>query len=284
VTAMEARGRGVCTGVLAARRALITHWPEYSLEALGLGLFMLSACLCTVLLEHPASPLRQAIADGSLRRLLTGLAMGLTAIALIYSPIGKRSGAHMNPSVTLTFWRLGRVERWDALFYVLAQFAGGALGVALAAVLLGNMLIADPAVNYAVTVPAPGSRWAAFGAELAISGGLMLLVLTVSNLPAINRYTGMLAGALVAAYITFEAPLSGMSMNPARTVASALPAGVWTDAWIYLVAPPLGMLIAAELYLLARGENSVLCCKLHHDNGSRCIFHCRYHAEARHEC
>lgn len=269
----------------SARRAAIAlraHWPEYALEALGLGLFMLSACLFTALCEYPASPVRQAIANDDLRRLLIGLAMGMTAIALIYSPIGKRSGAHMNPSVTLTFWRLGKVERWDAAFYILAQFTGGALGVALAALLLGQMLIADPAVNYAVTVPAAGGRWSAFAAELLISCGLMLLVLNVSNRPALNRYTGLLAGALVATYITLEAPLSGMSMNPARTAASALWAGVWADAWIYFLAPPLGMLIAAELYLFARGEDSVLCCKLHHENDSRCIFRCKYHEGGDH--
>ena len=107
-----------------ARRALASHWPEYLLEALGLGLFMISACAFTVLLEHPASPARQVIDDGLLRRFLIGIAMGLTAIALIYSPIGKRSGAHMNPAVTFTFWRLGKVQAWDAVFYALFQFIG----------------------------------------------------------------------------------------------------------------------------------------------------------------
>jgi len=261
-----------------AADAARSHWPEYLLEALGLCLFMVSACVFTVLLEHPGSPARQAIAGGDLRRLLIGLAMGLTAIALIYSPIGKRSGAHMNPAVTLAFWRLGKVAGWDALFYVLAQFVGGASGIALAIALLGSMLIGDPAVNYAVTVPVEGGRWLAFAAELTISAGLMLTVLIVSNRHALNRYTGLFAGALVAAYITFEAPLSGMSMNPARTLASALPASVWTDAWIYFVAPPLGMLAAAELYLLATGNRPVLCCKLHHENDSRCIFRCQYYS------
>jgi aquaporin Z len=253
------------------------HWPEYALEALGLGLFMLSACLVTALLEYPASPVHQVIRDANLRRLIIGAAMGLTAIVLIYSPIGKRSGAHMNPSVTLTFWRLGKVGGWDALLYIVAQFTGGLLGVAAASLVLGAMLIADPSINYAVTVPGPRGPWMAFAAEFAISAGLMLLVLLLSNRHALNRYTGLFAGALVATYITFEAPLSGMSMNPARTVASALPAGVWTDAWIYFLAPPLGMLLAAEVYLFGAGEDSVLCCKLHHDNATRCIFRCRYH-------
>jgi aquaporin Z len=264
-------------GLTGARRALYSHWPEYLLEALGLGLFMFSACMFTTLLEHPASPAYRAIAHPDLRRLVIGLVMGLTAVTLIYSPIGKRSGAHMNPAVTLTFWRLRKIGDWDARFYILFQFAGALSGVLVAAWILGQMLIGDPAVNYAVTVPGRHGRWAAFAAETAISCGLMLMVLTVSNRPALNRYTGLCAGALVATYITLEAPLSGMSMNPARTLASALPAGVWTDLWIYFLAPPLGMLLAAEVYVLAKGEQSVLCCKLHHDNDSRCIFRCRYH-------
>jgi aquaporin Z len=104
----------------------------------------------------------------------------------------------------------------------------------------------------------------------------MLTVLAVSNRPAINRYTGLFAGALVAAYIFVEAPWSGMSMNPARTLGSAFPAQAWSGIWIYFVAPPLGMLLAAEIYVRISGYASVLCCKLHHDNGQRCIFNCRY--------
>jgi aquaporin Z len=246
------------------------------MEAAGLGLFMLSACLFTVLLEHPGSAVRQALPDPLLRRALIGVAMGLTAISIIYSPLGKRSGAHLNPSVTFTFWRLGKIEGWDAVFYVVAQFVGGALGVLIAAAVCGAMMISHSAVNFAVTRPGGLGPWVAFGAELAISFGLMLTVLVVSNRHALNRYTGLFAGALVALYITFEAPLSGMSMNPARTVASALPAAAWEYAWLYFVAPPLGMLLAADTYVRSQGKQSVLCCKLHHENDSRCIFRCNY--------
>jgi len=105
------------------------NWPEYLIEAALLGLFMVSACLFTILLEHPASPLSQTVPAVFVRRLLIGCAMGLTAIALIYSPIGRRSGAHMNPSLTLSFLRLGKIERRDALLYVASQFVGGVSGV-----------------------------------------------------------------------------------------------------------------------------------------------------------
>lgn len=244
------------------------HWPEYLIEAALLGLFMLSASSFGLLLEHPGSPVRAALADPLLRRALMGCAMGLTAIALVYSPLGQRSGAHMNPAVTLTYLRLGKVRAGDALGYVVAQFAGGAAGIGLAALLYGPRL-ADPSVHYVVTRPGAQGVAVAFAAELAISFGLMAVVLRVSS-SARARWTGLCAGTLVALYITFEAPLSGMSMNPARTFGSALGAREWMDYWIYLAAPLLGMNLAALVHAHAR--RPVRCAKLHHDNPRRCIF------------
>lgn len=251
--------------------ALTRHWPEYLMEAAGLGVFMISACVFVVILEHPASPVREAISDPLLRGVLIGIAMGLTAVGIIYSPWGKQSGAHLNPSVTLTFFRLGKVQPWDALFYVIAQFAGGIAGVLVAAAATGAT-IAHPFVNYAVTVPGSAGPGVAFLAELLISFGLMLVVLAASNAMRLARFTGLFAGLLVATYISLEAPLSGMSMNPARTFGSAVPAQLWTALWIYLTAPPLGMLLAAEVYLRLKGARSVFCAKLHHQNTRRCIF------------
>ena len=256
--------------------ALTSHWPEYLMEAAGLGLFMVSACLFVVLLEHPASPLRLALHDDGLRRALVGVAMGATAVAIIYSPWGKQSGAHLNPAVTLTFLSLGRIAPWDAAFYVLAQFAGAVAGMGVAALLLGVPLLAHPAVNFVATLPGAAGTGIAFAAEFAISAGLMALVLAFSNTRRINRYTGLAAGALIALYIAVEAPLSGMSMNPARSFGSALWAQMGQALWIYFTAPPLGMLLAAAIYRASRGAGAVLCCKLHHDNDKRCIFHCRY--------
>src|SRR2546430_17300255 len=112
-------------------RSLKEHWPEYLCEAAEFGLFMISTSLFPMLLWHPSSPLLSLIPNPFVRRMLTGLAMGGTAIALVFSPLGKRSGAHFNPAVTLTFWRLGKVKNWDALFYVVAQFIG-AIAVVLA--------------------------------------------------------------------------------------------------------------------------------------------------------
>jgi aquaporin Z len=251
------------------------HWREFLMEAAGLGFFMISACAFTVLLEHPESPIRQRVQNAFARRAVIGLGMGLTAIGLIYSPWGQQSGAHLNPSVTVAFFWLGKLRRTDAFFYVLAQFAGATAGVLVSAVFLRRW-ISDPAVNYAVTVPGPGGLTAAFLAELLISFCLMSVVLFVSNSKSLAPLTGVLAGILVAAYIILEAPLSGMSMNPARTFGSALPSRVWNAWWIYFTAPPIGMVAAAELYSRWRGKHRVTCAKLHHQNDKRCIFRCGF--------
>jgi aquaporin Z len=256
---------------LNAMESVRAHWPEYAIEAALLGGFMISACVFGALYEFPESPVRQAISSQLLRRVLMGISMGLTAVALTYSPWGKQSGAHYNPSITLTFWRLGKTPAWDACFYILFQFVGGVLGVMLVAAVVGRM-VADPAVNYVVTIPGPDGPRMALVAEFVIAFGMMTVVLNASNHHKLHRFTGVFAGLLVAIYITFEAPFSGMSMNPARTIGSAYPANIWTAMWIYFTAPPLGMLTAAELYLWHAGHAKVKCCKLHHDNEKRCIF------------
>lgn len=259
--------------------SLRSHWPEYLSEAAGLGMFMLSACAFTVLLEHPASSVHRFLESAFVRRVLMGLAMGATALAIVSSPLGQRSGAHLNPAMTLNFFLLGKIRALDAFWYVAAQFAGGALGVGLAGYLIGPP-IGHSAVKYAVTLPGNLGPAAAFAAEFAISMILMLTVLVVSNHRRLTRWTPYFAAALIALWITFEAPLSGMSMNPARTAGSAFSARIWNDWWIYFIAPPLGMVAAGILY---RSRGTVFCAKLHHDNNQRCIFRCNYGDLKQHE-
>lgn len=254
--------------------ALRSHWPEYLIEAWGLGFFMVAAGVAVILMEAPISPLHALIHDADLRRAIVGIAMGLTAIGIIYSPWGKQSGAHINPAVTLTFLRLGKIAKWDALFYMLAQFIGGTLGVLLVLFLFGGNF-ALPPVSYIETVPGPSGYWLAFAAELLISLALMLTVLFFMNRQNLNHLTGLAAGVLVALFITLEAPLSGTSMNPARSFASAVPGGDWTFLWIYLSAPFLGMLAAVEIYHLLKFSMARMCAKLDHADDRRCI-HCGY--------
>ena len=255
------------------------HWPEYLMEAAGLGLFMISAAVFATLFEHPASPIHQAIPDPFLRRALMGFAMGLTAVSIIYPPWGQQSGAHINPAVTVTFLRLGKIAPADAAGYIVAQFIGGVAGILIAAALIG-MYLADPSISYVATTPGRFGVTVAFIAEVVISFGLMLVVLIVSNHRKLARFTGVFAGCLVALYITIEAPLSGMSMNPARTFGSAFPGHVWTALWVYFTAPVIGMLLAAECYARLNGAKAVICAKLNHHTNKRCIFRCGYMTSA----
>ncbi len=249
------------------------HWPEYLIEAWCLGTFMLSACFFGVLLFHPDAP--TAAWPWLTRNVAMGIAMGVTATLIICSPWGKRSGAHYNPAVTLVFLRLGKIKSVDATFYVLFQFIGGAIGVLAAWLVLGDLL-EHSAVDFVVTVPGIYGIGVAFAAELAIAFVLMNVILFTSNSVKFSRLTPFFAGLLVAAYIAVESPVSGMSMNPARTFSSAVVAGNWTAWWIYFAAPPLAMLAAAEVFVRTRGIKAVLCAKLHHHNRARCIFNCGY--------
>jgi glycerol uptake facilitator-like aquaporin len=185
------------------RDAVARHWPEYLMEAAGLGIFMLSAGGFAIVLFHPASPVALAVTEPLGRRVLMGCAMGLTAVCLIYSPWGQQSGAHFNPAVTLTFLRLGKIAAPDAFFYVLAQIAGGVAGI-LTVALASRGLLANPTVNYVVTVPGATGARAAFGAEPAMSLGLMSVVLARTRrgshgTPAASSGAGTLDERAVAA-------------------------------------------------------------------------------------
>jgi aquaporin Z len=257
---------------LSAFASLRHHWPEYLMEAAEVGCYLFVACAVTILLQHPASIVRQSVSSAVARRAFMGLAMGATAIAIVMSPWGKRSGGHFNPAITFTFYRLGKAEFWDAWFYVVAQFLGAIGGVTLARYLMRGAL-ANHAVRYAVTAPGMYGSAAAFAAELTISFILMITVLFTTNRKSFASYSAYFVGALIAVYYTFEAPLSGMSTNPARTFGSALHANYWHALWIYFIAPSLGMLAAGEVFLRVRGGVPPCCAKLHHANRERCIFH-----------
>lgn len=251
------------------------HIVAAALDGALLALFMLAAGTFGALLEAPESALHATIGDPFARRALMGLAMGATAVLLIRSPLGQRCGAHMNTATTFTFWRLGRVQGTVAVLYAAAQFAGGTLGILLAEALVPA--VGAPPVDFVVTRPGAFGLAAAFAAEAAMTFVLLSIVLRMSQSRRWNRHTALCAGGLVAVYITFEAPVSGMSMNPARTFASAFAAGDFTAFWLYATAPLLGMLLAAEWFV--RGAHrTVHCAKLHHDNVHRCPFRCGWDA------
>jgi aquaporin Z len=227
--------------------AVNAGWREYAIEGALLAVFMVSASAFTILVEHPRGLLSGVVADPLARRLVVGVAMAATAATLIYSRWGLRTGAHMNPAVTLALSRLRPMPRRTVAGYMAGQFAGGVGGMALAAVLFGPPL-SHASVNFAITRPGPRGAGAAFVAEGLMTLLMMSVVLRLSNHPRWAARTGLASAALLALFITVEAPLSGMSLNPARTLGPALFARDFTALWIYFVAPPAGMLLAASLF------------------------------------
>lgn len=231
--------------------ALRRHWSCYLAEAAGLAFFMTCSGLLTLALEHPASPLHQwLVAQGvgpMERRVPLGLGMGLVIVALIHNPWGKRSGAHINPAVTLAFWQLGKIRRADALWYGLAQAAGG-IGMALLLKRLLGSWYAHPSFHYGTTRPGPGGPWLAFGAEFIISFVVMGVLLVALHSARLQKLAGWLVGALLVSYIIWESPYSGMSLNPFRSLASDVAAGEFDYLWVYLLAPSAAMWLATVLF------------------------------------
>ncbi len=253
--------------------SLRRHWPEYLCEAGLLGIFMVAICLCAALLESTGSPVPGLVTNPVYRRIAMGVAMGATVFALIQSPWGKRSGAHINPGVTLTFWRLGRVASPDAFWYSAFQF-GGAVTGAMVAGLVGGAYVSDLPVSFAPTRPGTLGLGAAWLVEFVISFLMMGAILVASNSARFTAHVGTIVGVLLAVWISLTAQISGTSLNPARSLGSAVMAGVPDALWIYFTAPPLAMLLAGEVFLRVQGAHRIHCAKLNHTNGHRCIFRC----------
>lgn len=239
-------GRGGLYQMTASFRKNRVHYLQ---EALGLAVFMVSACFFSALLESSGSAVHRALSPMT-RLVIMGVLMGSTALFIFYSPFTAPSGAHINPAVSLSFLRLGKMCPWDTLFYILFQFAGGLLAVCVMRWLLGPSLI-DLPVNSAVTVPGKTGVTAAAITEFIIAFITITVVLVTSANERLRRFTRIIAGCLVCTWVIVAGPVSGFGMNPARSFASALPANTWTAFWIYILVPVIAMLAATEMYLLA---------------------------------
>jgi aquaporin Z len=250
------------------------HWRLYVYEALELSIFMAAACGFSVLLFSGRSPVTGALPD-PWRQVVFAAVMGAVATGIITSPMGRRSGAHFNPACTITYLRLGKITRTDALCYVVAHFVGAVLGVGAAALVWGNALAA-PGVDYAVSAPGRFGVTAALAAELFMAVGFMTLVLWTANRPRTAKWTAYLVGLLIAIYLVVFGPISGVGLNPARSTGSAVFADVWTAFWVYLSAPVVGMLTAAAIYVRMAGPSAVLCAKLEPSVRHLCPFLCQF--------
>ncbi len=204
-----------------------------------------------------------------------GSAVAVTTWSIIHSPFGRRTGAHFNPAITLTYFYLNRVHRWDALFYIIFQFVGGITGVLMAHELLGHRL-STPPVCYVITIPGGYGTIVAFIAEFVLSGLLMGIVLCATNRWPLAKFSPIMVTGITVLYYVLCPSLSGYSVNPARSFSSAFFARIWQGICVYFAAPCMGMLAAAMTYLRKRGPEKVYCAKIFHDLHSVCPFNCHF--------
>jgi aquaporin Z len=217
------------------------HVAEWACEFAGTATQLFVGFSVVALVSDQTSPTR--ILSPDLRFATIGLTFGILAALVAISPLGRRSGAHLNPAVTLGFWLRGHVHRHDLVAYAASQ-ALGALVATGAFVLLWGRGAAE--VNDAVTMPAPSvGALGAVAIESALTAILLGVLFAFLSSARFARWTPLGAVGALTVLIWAAARLTGASFNPARSLAPAIVAGHFGSLWIYLIAPPLGAAIAA---------------------------------------
>jgi aquaporin Z len=238
------------------------HPLDWGCECLGTAAQLAAGFSVVALLEAPESPGRQAIGSPGLRLVLIGVAFGLLAAAVALSPIGRRSGAHLNPAVTFGFWLRRHTPGRDAVGYAVGQSVGALAAAAVFVAIWGGWA---RHVHTARTVPADGlSRLAAAGIEAGLTCGLLLTVFLMLSSTRTARWTPAVVTGVLAALIWAGAPHTGASMNPARTLGPDVVADAYTALWCYVVGPLAGALAATGLFS-AFTNRDTLTAKLFHD-------------------
>ena len=247
------------------------HWPEYGAEFLGTA-FNLFVGLSAVVFNFGQGLLMEdLIPDKGTRLLITGLLFAGSGSLFAISPLGKLSGAHLNPSVSLAFWAQGKMHQHDVIGYIIAQFLGAIIAAMTVVVVWGNY-----AANVWNGMTLPGNNnplWYVFLAEVSITFLLVLSIFIFLSSHRLMHWTPLMTWLLVATIVWLEAPISGASLSPARSIGPALVSWYWKDQWLYCIAPPMGaMLAVATFRLVAMGEREILTGKLFHVPNYRCIF------------
>jgi aquaporin Z len=253
-----------------------THWREYLMEAAELAILMFCICLFGTLIYSRASPLEPFALSRTVKGFLMGIAIAISTFVIIRSPFGRRSGAHFNPAISVAYFYLGRMHRWDTLYYVGSQFTGAVAGVFAAHQLFGKRL-SGPPVCFVITTPGGYGNVIAFLAEFVLSGLLMGVVLFTTNRRRLARFSPVVVALVTVFYYGVCSSLSGFSVNPARSFSSAIFAWIWQGIWVYFAAPVFGMLAAAALYVRSEGRQNVYCAKVFHDLETPCPFACNIH-------
>ncbi len=216
-------------------------WQPLLAELIGTALLVLVGLSLVIFMFGTGSPMARLMPNEALRRLITGFLFGTTGALIALSPLGKESGAHINPVVTMGFWLMGKLRPGIALGYVVAQLAGAVVGC-LPLLAWGSM---GRSVVFGATVPGAGYSfgsaflWEAITTFTMVTGLCLFL-----GFRKVRPFTPAMFPFLYAVMVCLEAPISGTSTNPARSFGPAIISGEWQAWWIYWLGPAAGALAA----------------------------------------
>ena len=220
-------------------------WGLYLSELIGTALLLLFGLSFVILDFGKGSFVVKAIPDAGVRRLITGFLFGSTGAAIAYSRVGKVSGAHINPVVTLAFHIKKKLSTRDTAGYIVAQFAGAVIGC-IPLLLWGA---AGKSVGFGSTTPGNDyTVWEAMLGEIITTIGLIGGLFVFLGHKRLRNYTPLLFPFLYAVMVYLEAPVSGTSTNPARSFGPSVVSGIWTGWWVYFIGPLAGMLIGLSIH------------------------------------
>ncbi|MFE1521086.1 MIP/aquaporin family protein [[Kitasatospora] papulosa] len=242
---------------------------EIASECTGTALLLFGGLSAVAFSLPENSPLGSLFPGEITRTLMASGLFATIATLIIYSPLGKISGGHINPAITITFTGLGKLSLSGAAAYVASQFAGAIVGTAVAKIALGRRL---DDINAGSTQPEYGGDWLALAAEILATSLMLWVIVSFVKRGRLAPYTPVAAGLVIATVAFFSAPFYGASMNPARSLGPAIIGGVWGGLWVYFVAPTIAALIVVAL----NRYQIVPCAKLIHDPAYACPFkNCR---------
>lgn len=244
------------------------HWRIWAAEAAGTGLLVLGALSAVALVLGEGSAVGGALSSESGRLLVTGLLVGACVSLIVVSPLGRLSGAHLNPVVTLAFRLVGRVSDHDVVGYLVAQLAGALAGALAFRLLWGSVALS---VGGGVTHPSVGTGTAVL-VEAAMTGLLIAMIFVFVSRERLSRWTPLMLWPLIAVLVWQGSPATGTSLNPARSAGPALAFGDLVDLWLYLVAPSAGGLLVAVVWRRLHPSTHPKTAKLFHDSRYPCAF------------
>jgi len=211
-------------------------------EFLGTAILLLGGLSLVIFMFGTGSPMAELIPDIKIRQMTTGFLFGTIGASIALSPVGKVSGAHINPAVTMTFWLFRKIEGRLAITYVLAQLAGAIIGC-IPLLFWGRM---GRSVSFGASLPGEGySMQVVIAGEIVTTFTMVLLLIIFIGFRQIRSYTPAIFPVLYAILIPLEAAISGTSTNPARSLGPAMISGQWEGWWIYWIGPLTGAFMAS---------------------------------------